>query len=194
LRGGQYCGADPNEFSGDQRELVLQANQALEELRARVKSLVDAGKTVAFADNGDPMLFSPWGWVPEQLAEFQPVVVPGMSSFNAANAALQRNVASLGTVTITSGVDLGHPDENGRLAETIVCFTHRRKLPELLPELRQRYPADTPVAVVCAVSYPEQKVFQGTLGTILDVLGEAPLPHLYLLYVGDGIAQRACCR
>jgi precorrin-4 methylase len=194
LRGGEYCGADPEQYSGELRQRVVQTNQALGELKTRVKSLVDAGQTVAFADNGDPMLFSPWGWVPEHLAEFQPEVVPGISSFNAANAALARSVASLGTVTITSGVDLGQPDQDGRLAQTIVCFTHRRKLPELLPQFQQRYPADTPVAVVCDVSYPGEKVITGTLGTILDALGDQQLPHLYLLYVGDGIQAGACCR
>ncbi len=149
------------------------------------------GKVVAFADNGDPSLFSSWGWLPEQLAEFDPVVVPGISSFNAANAALKQSVSCTGTVIISSGGELSTPDADGRLAATLVFFTHRTKLPELVPQLAARYPADTPAAVVCDASYPTEKVVRGTLGNILAVLADEDLPHLYLFYVGDGLRTSA---
>ena len=194
LRGGRYLGQKPEELTGDERARAESSNQALAKLKARIKRLMAEGKTVVFADNGDPMIFSPWGWVPQHLAEFDPVVIPGLSSFNAGNAALKRMVAGLGFVTISSGLELGTPDEHGRLAGTIVFFTHRRKLPELLPKLKDRYPADTPLAIVCEVSYPGQRVIRGTIGTILNVLGKEKLPHLYLLYVGDGIKQGGCCK
>jgi precorrin-4 methylase len=194
LRGGQHFGQAPARVSPDLRDRVAQSNEELAKLKARIKGLVAEGKTVVFADNGDPMIFSPWSWVPEHLAEFAPTVVPGLSSFNAGNAALQRSVAGLGFVTISSGTEMGSPDENGRLAGTVVFFTHRTKLEELLPKLQGRYPADTPVGIVCDASYPTEKVVVGTLGSILDVLGEERLPHLYLLYVGDGLKQGSCCR
>jgi precorrin-4/cobalt-precorrin-4 C11-methyltransferase len=89
---------------------------------------------------------------------------------------------------------MGTRDANGRLAGTVAFFTHRTKLEELLPKLQKRYPADTPVGIVCDVSYPTEKVMHGTLGTILDVLGGKKLPHLYLIYVGDGLKSQACCR
>jgi tungstate transport system substrate-binding protein len=189
LRGGRSFRPRPGETSEEARERVARARQALAELKARIKKLVGEGKVVAFADNGDPSLFSPWGWLPEQLAELDLVVVPGISSFNAGNAALRQNVSCGGTVIISSGGELGTPDENGRLAGVIVFFTHRTKLDQLLPQLESRYPADTPVAIVCDVSYPNEKVVRGTLGSILDVLAGEKLPHLYLFYVGDGLAE-----
>ena len=191
LRGGQYCGQNPEKLAGEARDRAASCNRELAKLKARLKTLVAQGKTIVFADNGDPMIFSPWGWVPEHLGEFDPIVVPGLSSFNAGNAALRRPVAGLGFATLSSGVELGTPDANGRLAGTIAFFTHRRKLPELLPKLQKRYPADTPVAIVCDVSYPAEKVIRGTLGTILEVLRQEKLPHLYIVYVGDGIKQGA---
>ena len=195
LRGGQLCGQDPAACAPELRERVIQTNEALATLKTQVKQFVDEGKTVVFADNGDPTIFSPWAWVPTHLTEFSPTVVPGLSSFNAANAALKRGVAGLGSVTISSGTDLGAPDSHGRLCGTLVVFTHLKKLDELLPALQQRYPADTPVAIVCDVSYPGEKVIEGTLGTILSTLGDLKsLPHLYLLYVGDGLKQEPGCR
>jgi len=194
LRGGHYFGADPEKLSDDQRVEAGRAHGELARLKNRIRELTEQGKTVVFADNGDPMIFSPWSWVPAQLAEFDPIVVPGLSSFNAGNAAVKRSVAGRGYVILSSGIEMGSPDANGRLAGTVVFFTHRRKLDSLLPTLRERYPADTPVAIVGDASYPAEKVVWGTLGSILDVLGEEELPHLYLFYVGDSLAEGACCR
>lgn len=114
---------------------------------------------------------------------------PPAASASSASGLVVRNLSG-----DSSGVELGQPDENGRLAGTLVFFTHRRKLEELLPKLQARYPVDTPVGIVGDVTYPGEKVFRGTLGSILDVLGQEKLPHLYLLYVGDGLKQGSCCR
>jgi precorrin-4/cobalt-precorrin-4 C11-methyltransferase len=194
LQGGRYLGLKPEEVPDDQRAPAARAQEELAKLKTRLAKLVAEGKTIAFADNGDPMIFSPWAWVPEQLAEFDPVVIPGLSSFNAGNAAVKRNVTGLGFVTLSSGAEMGSPDENGRLAGTVVFFTHRSKVKELLPRLRDRYPDDTPVVIVCEASYPGEKVIRGTLGGIQELLADEKLPHLYLFYVGDGLKQRACCR
>jgi len=190
LQGGRYFGQKPEELSGEERDRVARANEELAKLKARLEKLVAEGKTVVFADNGDPSLFSPWGWLPQHLTELDLVVVPGISSLGAGSAALRQNISCQGSVIISSGGELGTPDASGRLAGTIVFFTHRTKLEQLLPKLESRYPADTPAAVVCDASYPTQKVVRGTLGSIRDVLAGEELPHLYLFFVGDGLGQR----
>lgn len=155
--GGQYCGQNPDDYSGELQERVRQTNDALAQLKSRVQTAIAEGKLVVFADNGDPTIFSPWGWVPDLLADLRPVVIPGMSSFNAANAALQRGLAGQRSCILSAGSDLGTPDPQGRLNSTLVFFTRRVKIQELLAQLRERYPADTPVAIVCDVSYPGEK-------------------------------------
>ncbi len=189
LMGGQYCGQNPDDYSGELQQRVRQTNDALAQLKTRVQTALAEGKTVAFADNGDPTIFSPWGWVPDLLAEFRPAVIPGMSSFNAANAVLQRGLAGQRSCILSSGSDLGRPDLQGRLSSTLVFFTQRVKIQELLAQLRERYPADTPVAIVCDVSYPAEKVLRGQLGTFAEVVAKEQLPLLYLLYVGDGLGS-----
>ncbi|MGO9110930.1 MAG: hypothetical protein ACLP9L_17045 [Thermoguttaceae bacterium] len=57
--------------------------------------------------------------------------------------------------------------------------------------MRARYPADTPVAVVCEASYPTQRVVWTTFGTVLRKTASQRLPHLYLMYVGDGLKAPA---
>jgi precorrin-4/cobalt-precorrin-4 C11-methyltransferase len=189
LMGGQYCGQNPDDYQGELQERVRQTNDALDKLKTRIRAAVAEGKTVAFADNGDPTIFSPWGWVPDLLAEFRPVVIPGMSSFNAANAVLQRGLAGQRSLILSSGSDLGRPDPQGRLSSTLVFFTQRVEIQKLLGQLRERYPADTPVAIVCDVSYPSEKVLRGQLGTFADIVAKEQLPLLYLLYVGDGLGS-----
>ncbi|MCL4203470.1 MAG: molybdopterin-dependent oxidoreductase [Pirellulaceae bacterium] len=193
LMGGQYCGQNPDDFQGELQERVRQTNEALDQLKTRIRAAVADGKTVAFADNGDPTIFSPWGWVPDLLAEFRPVVIPGMSSFNAANAVLQRGLAGQRSLILSSGSDLGRPDPQGRLSSTLVFFTQRVEIQKLMGQLRDRYPADTPVAIVCDVSYPSERILRGQLGTFADVVAKEQLPLLYLLYVGDalGVATAA---
>jgi len=60
LMGGQYCGQNPDDYSGELQQRVRQTNDALAQLKTRVQTAVAEGQTVAFADNGDPTIFSPW--------------------------------------------------------------------------------------------------------------------------------------
>ena len=165
-------------------------NEEFRKLSARVRQLVRDGKTAVFAADGDPTLYSPWGWITEQFSDLDPTVIPGLSSFNAANAALRHGAVGAGSLLISQGDDLGTPNEHGRLANTVVFFTHTRKLEGLLPRLRTRYPADTPLAIVCEASYAGERVIRATLGTLQDVLANDKLPHLYLLYIGDGLNRK----
>ncbi len=185
---GRVCGRNPAELPPEMRKELAQSKEELAPFTAKVRNLVAAGKTVVFADAGDPTVYCPWSWVTEEFADLQPAVVPGLSSFNAGNAALEQSITrNSGSVLISAGEDLGTPDKDGRLKMTLVLFTHRAKLTELAPRLLARYPADTPVAVVCEASYPTQHVVWATLGTILEKIGGQRLPHLYLVYVGDGL-------
>jgi precorrin-4/cobalt-precorrin-4 C11-methyltransferase len=185
---GRVCGRDPAELPADMRKELEQSKEELAQFAPKVRKLVAAGQTVVIADSGDPTVYCPWSWVMQEFADLQPVVVPGLSSFNAANAALKQSITRhSGSVLISAGEDLGTPDKDGRLKMTLLLFTHRAKLEELLPRLRDRYPADTPVAVVCEASYPTERVVWATLGTILETTGSQRLPHLYLVYVGDGL-------
>jgi precorrin-4 methylase len=191
--GGRYLEQKPEAVSGELRVQAVQAHADLAKLKHRVEALVAEGKTVVFADNGDPMVFSPWSWAMQQFAQLQPVVIPGVSSFNAANAALQRGVTGSGSILLTSGDDANLTDKAGRLAGTVVFFTHQKKLEHLLPSLQARFPANTPAAVVCDVSYPNERVIRSTLGEIGKSIGQEKLPQLYLFYVGDGLQQIRCC-
>jgi precorrin-4 methylase len=117
-------------------------------------------------------------------------VVPGLSCFNAANAALQAGVTQ-GTnshsVLLASGWSV---DEMAVHGSTMVLFTMRHELKNFSDSLSRHYPADTPVAIVYKAGYAaEEKVTRGTLGTIAEQLGPNRMPFEYLLYVGDFLSD-----
>lgn len=186
---GRFRGRSAKDLPPQLRDRARQSAEETARFVPRVRELVANGKTVVFAASGDPTLYCPWSWVTEDFADLEPIVVPGLSSFNAASAALLQSVTKRsGSVLLSAGDNLGSPDEQGRLRTMVVLFTHSAKLKELLPRLQARYPADTPIAIVSEASYQRQRVVFATLETVRARLGDKELPHLYLIYVGDGLS------
>ncbi len=160
------------------------------ELASMVRKAVSEGKTVAMLDNGDPLIYGPCSWTLTELQDLRPEVVPGLSSFNAANAALGAGVTEgrgSHSVLLASGWSV---DEMAVHRATMALFTMRTEFGKFIDSLSKHYPPDTPVAIVSSAGYKEKEnVIRGTLGTIHDqVGGEGKLPFEYLLYVGDFLA------
>ncbi len=168
------------------RDKAAQAQAEVARFVPELRALLAAGKTVVLADAGDPTIYCPWSWTCRMLADLSPTVVPGLSAFNAGNAALCGGVTPCpGAVMITCGATLAPTDADGRLRTTVVLFTHRLTFPDAIARLKARYPADTRVAVVADASLATQSVHRGTLATIADNFGPKPPSGRYLIYVGD---------
>ncbi|WP_068636632.1 SAM-dependent methyltransferase [Thauera butanivorans] len=166
------------------------------ETRRIIRAAVQAGKTVAVIDYGDPTLYGPQTGYLREFSDLNPVVVPGISSFNAANAALGRSITSGGesrSVILTAAAGMRENyqgrDTLAKLAETrstLVFFTMGMNLPEAVDQLKRHYPGDTPIAIVShAGAADRQAVLQATLDTVLERLGGDKLPFEHLIYVGD---------
>ena len=170
---GKLVGQSEQQAPANLREQVRRSEAEMSRFVPEVRRLVAAGKMLAFADAGDPTIYCPWSWILERFADLSPTVVPGLSSFNAANAALRRSITRhSGSILLTAGDDLGTADAKGRLNTTLVIFTMGRRFRTLCPGW-PRYPADTPIAVVCEASYLSEKVVVATLGTILPKLADS---------------------
>jgi precorrin-4/cobalt-precorrin-4 C11-methyltransferase len=166
------------------------------ETRRLVREAVASGKTVAVLDSGDPTIYGAHIGFLSEFADFDPEVVPGLSSFNAANAALRRGVTggiASRSVILTGGIGaiggFNCKDTLSKLGETqstMIFFTMRMKLPQVVKGLKLNYPGDTPVAIVCHAGYHDkEKVISATLDTILDTTKDMELPFEHLIYVGD---------
>ena len=172
------------------QEKVKKSKEEVARFAGKVRELIAEGKTVVLADGGDPTIYGPWSWIGGAFADLSPVFVPGLSSFNAGNAALKGGITPCpGALMITCGATLAEPDPDGRLGATVVLFTHRLQFEDAIARLASRYPADTPVAIVADASCEKETVIRGTIGTVEAKVRKAGMPGRYLIYAGDHLPK-----
>lgn len=173
------------------KELVMKRR----ERASLIRRYVNEGKTVALLEGGDPCIFGSLRWVKQEFDDDEFEVVPGISSFNAANALLKREVADAyvadwqtRSLILTTPVREGdRKDSIGNLARhraTMVFFMAREFEKKVLPQLKKYYPPDTPTAVVYKAGHTgEEKVIMATLETF--PLQPPEQKWLRLIYVGE---------
>lgn len=190
-------GKKASEFKGGELEKFRKSEKARAEIITKVRNAVIHGETVAFLSQGDPLIYGPWVWILREFREMRPIVIPGLSSFNAGNAALQKDVTSGKT---TKSVILTMPDLHGmaktdtieKLAShraTLVIFmpfVRNTNLVDLVQKLSAHYPSKTPIALVSYAGYRQkERIVKGRLSNILVRVGNQKLPFETLIYVGD---------
>ncbi len=162
------------------------------EFASMVRQAVAQGKTVATLDSGDPLVYGPCSWTLTELRDLDTEVVPGMSSFNAANAAIGASVTGgvkTHSVLLASGWTV---DQMARHQASMVLFTMRTDLNKFVNSLRKYYAPETPVAIVCNAGYAKrEEVMRGSLGSIVKKVEGSRLPFQHLLYVGDFLTNPA---
>ncbi len=197
LKAGFFQGAKVDKVKDPQIEGQIDA------FRRTVTEAVQAGKNVSLLDYGDPCIYGPYIWTMQVLKDLDPVIVPGVSSFNAANAALRTGVTfgfEAHSAVLTNAGDLKEgydgADTIERMAaarSSMVVFTMFVELDELVEKLSRHYPADTPVAIVVKAGYEkEQKIIRGTLKDIVQIAAkEGGISFEHLIYVGDFLKGQA---
>lgn len=163
-----------------------------EEIRSIVRSGVAAGKNVVVMDFGDPLLYSPQSGYLTEFADLNPEVVPGISSFNAANAAIKREITSgyNNAVILTEAMSGWNDEERlSKLAatsSTLVLFTMRMDIENVVSQLKKHFPGDTPAAIVCSAGFKEkEKAIRTTLDELVQTVNDTEHSWDYLLYVGN---------
>lgn len=193
----EYYGQDLTKLTEEERGRAEAIARKREEFIGLVRHAVNQGKTVAILDNGDPLIYGPWAWCLEEFDDLKPVVVPGVSAFNAANAALRRGVTNAPktkSVILTANDWPGKTDTVERLSThqaTMVIFTMRAEFDYFLEKLKTHYPPETPIAVVKYAGYSDkEEVVCATLGAIREKISPQDLPFEYLIYVGEFLRYR----
>lgn len=156
-------------------------------LIAQIRSAIQAGKTVSVIGGGDLLIYGgPYRWYLEEFKDLNPKIVPGVSCFNAANAALGKDImlgkeshsAVLTTYREIEKLSKHHP--------TMIIFTMHTKFEELVEKLKAQYPPETPVAIVFYAGYKDKEyIIRGRLETILQKTQGKKFPFEHLVYVGD---------
>src|SRR5215467_3538279 len=167
----------------------------LDEILAVIALARDAGHDVARVHTGDPLVF---GSTAEQMRRFDELgidyeIVPGVSSFTAAAAALGRELTlpELSQTVILTRAEGRTPmpprERLEALAEhgaTLCLFLSITLLRDVTEALIPAYGTDCPVAVVHKASCPDQVIVRGTLGDIREKVRAAGLKSQSMILVG----------
>jgi precorrin-4/cobalt-precorrin-4 C11-methyltransferase len=175
--------------------VVNTAELHLEQIIASMKEAHAAGYDVARVHSGDPSLY---GAIAEQMRRLDELsipyeVVPGVSSFLAAAAALKLELTPAGanqTVILTRAEGRTGLPSNESLADLaahrvgLVLFLSGAQVPAVVNSLMPHYGADAPVAVVYRVSWPDELTLRCTLATVEQEMKAAKIHLTALILVG----------
>jgi precorrin-4/cobalt-precorrin-4 C11-methyltransferase len=178
-----------------------------DELIELIRSHLEEGP-VAFLVPGDLTFYSPFQALVDALRE-ESVVVPGVGAANAASALLKRTLDLPGVCSraiLASPRTLGDGPDAPTMADfaapgvSLLIYMNNIPLPELTSQLREGYGSDVPIALVHRAGLPDEEVVEGTLDTIVDVVGGRdlfniespnPRPALTLILVGESLSAPA---
>ena len=183
-------------------EIHDSAKLTLEEVIELVKKAEAAGKTTVRLHTGDSSIY---GAVREQFDELEKLgidydVCPGVSAFCGAAAALRAeytlpDVSQTVIITRAAGKTPVPERESIRSlaahGSTMVLFLSTSLTEKLQKELLEGgYQEDTPAAVVFKATWPEQKVFRCTVGTLHETVTKNKLTKTSLIVVGGCLGDK----
>lgn len=175
----------------DERFNLEEKQKEFEKINKIIRNAVKEGKTVAILDDGDPTIFGPHIWYMDAFKDLNPKIIPGVSAFNAGNAAIKSSVVGGWSKNKTRSITLasGFSDLE-KLAQTgtnLVLFTMRIKdIKEVLKKLEKYYSPQTQVIFVIYAGYSDkERVIAGTFEDIYEKIKDVKLPFEYIVYIGD---------
>jgi len=171
------------------------SGMTLDEIVAVMTAARDADHDVARVHTGDPSIF---GSTAEQMRRLEALgiayeIVPGVSSFTAAAAALGRELTLpelCQTVILTRAEGRTSMPKKEKLADlakhqaTLALFLSITLLDEVARDLTPSYGADCPVAVVHKATWPDQTIVTGTLADIAQKVKAAGIKSTSMVLVG----------
>ncbi|HUY32341.1 MAG TPA: precorrin-4 C(11)-methyltransferase [Pirellulales bacterium] len=177
------------------------AKMALGEFMPIMVEAARAGHSVVRLASGDPAIYGAMGemveWLQREGVAYE--VVPGVSSFLAAAAALGHeltvpDVAQTIILTRTEGrTKMPSGEQLADLARhrtTLVIFLSTQVIRMIVEELLTAYSPETPVAVVYRASWPDQKIVRGTLDNIAEQVIEQGISMTAIVIVGEALAAK----
>lgn len=167
----------------------------LEQIVEHMRLAIAEGHDVARVHTGDPAIF---GSIAEQMRRLDQLgiaweIVPGVSSFTAAAAALGRELTlpevsqtvivtrAAGRTPMPAGETLRELAVHG---STLAIFLSVTLIEQVVEELRDAYGCNGAVAVVQRASLPDQRILRGTLSDIAAKVREAGMRDQAMILVG----------
>jgi precorrin-4/cobalt-precorrin-4 C11-methyltransferase len=176
-------------------KIINTAELHLDQIITHMAEAHAANQDVARVHSGDPSLY---GAIAEQMRRLDELhipyeVVPGVSSFQAAAAALKLELTPAGanqTVILTRAPGRTGLPPNESLAELarhrvgLVLFLSAAQVREVVEALTPHYGPDAPVVVAYRLSWPDQLIVRCTLATLAEEMKKAKIHLTALILVG----------
>ncbi len=176
------------------------SKMTLEEIIELFKDAKDAGMDVIRLQTGDPSIY---GAILEQMNALDGLgvdyeVVPGVSSFQAAAAALKTELTVpeksqtviltriAGRTPVPKEQDLGELAKSGA---TLCIFLSVQEMAGVVEKLVPHYGGGCPAAVVYRASWPDEKVLKGTLADIAQKTAQNGIKKTAIIIVGKALAK-----
>ncbi len=200
-----YAGSlvNPALLNGVTAEVHDSAGMDLHAIADVMISAVGVGKKVVRLHTGDPAIY---GAIREQMQlldreNIDYEVVPGVSSALASAAALKAELTVpevTQTVIFTRQAGRTPVPESESLRNlaaigaSMCIFLSVSMIDKVVTELTSGgYPADTPVAVVEKVTWPDQQIVRGTLADIAETVNNSTIRKTAMILVGRALADEA---
>ncbi|MBI5789590.1 MAG: precorrin-4 C(11)-methyltransferase [Candidatus Schekmanbacteria bacterium] len=200
-----YAGSlvNPQVLKGHRDDAVIydSAHLHLEQIFAIYKQAQKDNKDVARVHTGDPSIYGAIAeqidWLKEQGIDFE--VIPGVSSFCAAAAALGKEltIPEITQTVILSRMGGRTPvpekEELSRLAQhqaTLILFLSVPQIDELIDKLLiGGYSSQTPAAIVVKASWPEEKKVLTTIGELKRQVEIMGVKKTALIIIGQALGD-----
>ena len=181
--------------------VVDTASMYLDEIVAEIRQADAQGMDVARVHSGDPSLY---GAISEQIRRLDALgiawsITPGVPAFAAAAAALggeltlpdiAQSVVVTRTAVRASAMPAGEDLKAFAATGATLCIhLSINNLASIVRDLVPILGADMPVAVVYRVTWPDQAILRGTLGTIRDAVKAAGITRTALIMVGRVLGE-----
>lgn len=177
------------------------ASMNLDEQFDIMKQFYDKGKLVVRLHTGDPCIY---GAIQEQMAFFDQYnmsyhITPGISSFQAAAAALQSQFTipeRVQTIILTRGEGRTAMPEKEKLhllarsQSTMCIFLSASIVDDIQKDLLEHYPPTTPVAACYKLTWKDERIYRGQLQDLAKIVKENKLTLTTMIVVGEAIDNR----
>lgn len=198
---GSLVGPAILNFLPQEAEKYDSAKLNLEEIIAIYYDAQSRNIDVIRLHSGDPSIY---GAIREQMNELDRLgidyeVVPGISSFQAAAAALKAELTApeVSQAIILTRISGGRTliplkQELEQLAEscaTLCIFLSVHQIRDIANLLIKYYGADCPAAVVYRASWPDEKIVKATLTNIAQQTEQAKITKTAMIIVGQALSR-----
>jgi len=182
-------------------EIYNSAKMTLEEVVNIMIRNAKEGKKVARVHTGDPSIFGAHREQMDILEEnnIDYEVVPGVSSFLASAAVLKKeftlpNVSQTVICTRLEGrTPVPEEESLDKLAShkcSMAIFLSVHMIDDVVEKLLKYYDEDTPIAIVQRATWKDQKIVQGKLNNIVELVKESNITKTAQILVGNFLGNK----